>query len=808
MTEPATTVICTHCLLEVKKNTAIHETIDQDDAWFCCHGCQSVYHVLKGEGFQHFYDKRREWEAGPPEKTNVSEDLFVDQIIDHGQEMEVSFLLTGIRCASCIWLVESFLGKQEGITYVRLNYATHKARVRWIKDQITLSEIFNKINSIGYCPLPANEGGNKSLMEKERKDYFYRFSVAAFFTMQLMMYTAALYAGYFQGMDAGLRQLFRFLAWIMATPVMIYSAFPFIKNSIRSLRHKALNMDTLVFLGSGSAYLYSIAAIFDGAEIYFDTSAMIITLILLGRLIEAGAKVKAGNAVAKLLSLQPRQVRKLDIRTSETIIVAIDQIKSGDAIEILPGDTVPTDGLVISGDSEIDESMLTGESQPVLKSSKQNVFAGTSNLNGKLTVQVTESGAGTLLSKIAAAVEEAQEKKAPIQNIADSVVAYFVPVIILIALATFAVRAIQGGAFLDGVMNAVSVLVIACPCALGLATPLAILVGTGRIAQTGVILKSGETIEKLSQTDTFCFDKTGTITRGALQVNDIVSLSHRWTVNRLRLWSASLEINSRHLISNAIVHACDDQLLPVTGFKEFPGKGVSGQIDGKEIHIGNRPFMEETGVSLSRQAIQHTETLIQRQLSVVYIAIDRSLTGLIALTDSIRPEARAILNQLSGEYTTIVLTGDHHTAAQRLAQTLDIPNLQFKAELTPFDKTKMIETYNTQGRHTTMIGDGINDAPALTEAWVGIAMGKGTDIALESADAVLLRGDLNALPHFLHISKKTLSIIKQNLFWAFSYNAAAIPLAVAGVIHPIVSAAFMSLSSLIVVLNSLRLKNA
>lgn len=808
MSETDNTVTCTHCLLEMKKNTSIHETIDGKEAWFCCHGCQSVYHVLKGEGFERFYQKRSEWEPGPPEKTHVSEDLFIDSITDHGEEMEVGFLLTGIRCASCIWLVESFLGKQEGITYVRLNYATHKARVRWQKGKITLAEIFDKINSIGYCPLPAGEGGTKSMMEKERKDYFYRFSVAAFFTMQLMMYSVALYAGYFQGMDANLEEMFRYIAWIMATPVMAYSAYPFIKNSLRSLRHKALNMDTLVFLGSGSAYLYSVAAIFGGQEIYFDTSGMIITLILLGRLIEAGAKVKAGNAVAKLLSLQPRQVRKLDSQTAEAVIVPIDQIKAGDTIEILPGDTVPTDGTVVSGNSDVDESMLTGESQPVLKSTDKKVFAGTSNLNGKLTVGVSASGAGTLLSKIAAAVEEAQEKKAPIQNIADTVVRYFVPAIILIAVATFAVRTVLGGMFLEGVMNAVSILVIACPCALGLATPLAILVGTGRIARAGVILKSGETIEKLSKTNTFCFDKTGTITRGELKANTVISLSREWTIKKLLVWSASLEHNSRHLISRAIVQACDDPLLPVTSFKEFPGKGVSGRIEDTEIVIGNRRFMEEEGISFSNEAEQHIQEFIRGQLSVVCISIGDSLTGLIALTDSLRPEAREILDRLSSEHNTVVLTGDHQAAAQRLSQSLNIPSLQFKAELTPFDKTEIIKTYNANGYHTAMIGDGINDAPALTEAHVGIAMGKGTDIALESADAVLLRGDLKALQPFLRISRKTLSIIKQNLFWAFSYNAVAIPLAVAGAIHPILSAAFMSVSSLIVVFNSLRLNKS
>jgi heavy metal translocating P-type ATPase len=809
------TVTCRHCLLEVKRNAAVQETGAGETVYFCCHGCQGVYHVLTGGGFGRFYSKRRDWQPGPPETAQVSDDLFSDSIIDHGEETEVSFLLTGIRCASCIWLIESFLGKQPGISGVRVNYATHKAKVRWNRQQTNLQEIVRLVQSIGYCPLPARESTARTFLERERKDYFYRFSVAAFFSMQLMMYTAALYAGYFQGMDPGLRSLFQYLAWVLATPVMFYSAYPFVKNSIRSLRSRTVNMDSLVFLGSGSAYVYSIAAIFTGAEVYFDTSAMIITLILLGRLIEAGARVKAGNAVAKLLSLQPRLVRKLTSVPSvssvanntppqEPEIVHIDRVEPGDFIEILPGDTVPTDGRVCCGESEIDESMLTGESVPVLKNKDTQVFAGTSNLNGKLVVEVLATGKESMLSKIAAAVESTQEQKAPIQNIADSVVGYFVPGIIAIAAVTMAVRLYLETPLLDALMNAVSVLVIACPCALGLAAPLAVLVATNRIAANGVVVKGGETIEMLSKADTFCFDKTGTITRGSLKLVDIHTFTGDYEASALLQLAASVERNSRHLVGRAITGSCDDELLPVTSFKEYPGKGVAGHVEGQAVLIGSKRFMEEQGVDIADGALPLFNRDTARSLSRVCIAADRRLIGMITLTDDLREEAGPVLAALSQEYRTVILTGDNTAAADRLARTLNIPGLEVKAELTPFDKTRVLQQYREQGRHTAMIGDGINDAPALSEADVGIAMGKGTDIALESADAVLIRGDLTAVPHLLHVAKKTLKVIKQNLFWAFSYNMVAIPLAVSGTIHPIVSAAFMSISSLVVVINSIR----
>lgn len=805
-------VTCAHCLLELNKNAAIIETSDNgDEIFFCCHGCQGVYHALLDGGFSIFYDKRTDWEPGPPETVHTTEELFKSSIIKKENELEVTLLLTGIRCASCIWLVENYLKKKNGISYVRVNYATHKAKIRW-DDTTTLNEIITLLSSIGYSPLPANESSASSLVAKERKDYFYRFSIGMFFSMQVMMFTVALYAGYFQGMTEQLRNLFQWFAFIMATPVMFYSGYPFIINSIRAFRNKVLNMDTLVFLGSFSAYSYSIVAVFTGRETYFDTSSMIITLILLGRFIETGAKVKAGNTIAKLLSLQPAQVRHITNFITENYInnryeiqtISIESLQKNDYFEILPGSSIPADGIVVYGTSDVDESMLTGESVSVNKSIDANVFAGTINLNGKLAIKVIATGSNTKLSKIAEAVEEAQNRKAPIQNIADKVVGYFVPTIISIAAATFIYWFQTDHQLTNAIMTSISVLVIACPCALGLATPLAILIATGKTASLGAVVKSGDCLEILSKTDTVCFDKTGTITKGQLCIETITSIG--MDSKKLLQIASSLEASSNHLIAKALINASEGHLLKTDQIKEHPGKGIKGNVDTQQVCIGNMSFMKDNNITISTKDINVFESLIKKGATVIAVGIDRKLSGFISLVDTLRDNAKNILSDLIIQnLDTVVLTGDHLSAANHLADKLDIDKLTFFSEKTPFEKANLLKRFKEEGRHTIMVGDGINDAPALTEADIGIAMGKGTDIAIESSDIVLLRENLSIIPELLKISKKTLQIIKLNLFWAFSYNIIAIPLAASGKIHPITSAIFMSISSLFVVFNSLRI---
>ncbi len=792
-------VQCSHCMQEVNRNQAIQERIDGQDVFFCCHGCAGAYKILKTEGLGKFYSKREgEWEAGAVSNVKVSEDLFFDSIklTDTGYEVDIA--LSGIRCAACIWLIETYISKAEGVESVRVNYATHKARIRWEKGKITLAEIIDRITSIGYCPLPISKSSVETIYENEKKDYFYRFSIAAFFTMQLMIYTVALYAGYFQGINAGLKDFFEYIAWFLCTPVMFYSGYPFIKSSLQAIRKGHTTMDTLIFLGSFTAYVYSIFALFMNKEIYFDTTANIITLILLGRYIEAGAKVRTSNAVSKLLTYQPTQVRLIEDfnpeKQYESVMVHVKQVRSGQYLEVLPGDSVPADGYVVKGSTEINESMLTGESSPKYKSHGDKVFAGTININGSIVVQIEQVGATTTLSKIVQAVEDAQSSKAPIQNVADKVVAWFVPSILAIAAATFIFWYLHSGDVLTSVMTAVSVLVIACPCALGLATPLAILIATSKITKLGAVAKSGDIIERYSKADVFLFDKTGTITKGELKVESIIA-DDKKTVLAL---AASLEKNSTHLIAKAITTAYEDDFLPVTDFSEVPGKGVKGLVDGKHVLVGTKTFMAENSISVPQTAdTGHT---------IACVGIDGIFGGMITLSDSIRENAAEVLQYISRKgMKAVIITGDNRAAAEKLVQKLGVEGLEYVSDVTPFDKADIVRKYQSDRNVCVMVGDGINDAPALTTADVGVAIGQGTDIAIESSDIVLMRDELPMLTTLHETSVKTLRVIKENLFWAFSYNIVMVPLAVTGKVHPVFSAALMSVSSLLVVFNSLRI---
>jgi len=804
------TAQCRHCLLEVNKNQAVIETVNGEECVFCCAGCASVYALLQEEGFAKFYSKRDDsWEPGAVTPSNVSEELFFDSVKDTGDEYEVSLALSGIRCAACIWLIETYLSKAEGVVSVRVNYATHKAAVRWQKGAVTLKEIIDRITSIGYSPLPISQSDTAGIFEKERSDYFFRFSIGAFFSMQLMIYTVALYAGYFHGIDSGLKTMFQYAAWGLSTPVMFYSGMPFIRNSLRALKSGHTTMDTLIVMGSFTAYIYSIFALFMDREVYFDTSSMIITLILLGRYIEAGAKVRTSNAVSKLLTYQPSQVRLLADFSRETysedridaVTVPVKQVRPGDFLEVLPGDSIPADGIVVYGNTEINESMLTGEPLPQTKVVDSSVYAGTGNINGKIVMLVEHTGQSTTLSRIVKAVEDAQSAKAPIQNAADRVVSWFVPAIISVAVLTFGAWYMLSGEILTSTMTAVSVLVIACPCALGLATPLAILIATSRLTRMGAVTKAGDIIELLSKTKAIVFDKTGTVTKGELKVEEIVP--YGISSQELLTLTASVERNSAHLIAKAVSSAYLDDFLPVENFREDPGKGLSGSVNGKSVKVGTLSYLKENGVETpDKDVLKHSS----KGFTVACVSIDNIFAGFITLSDTIRDDASLMLQKLSSKgLKCFILTGDNEQSAEKLTERLGVEGLSYIADVTPFEKADIIKSFQQKYGVCAMVGDGINDAPALTTADVGIAVGEGTDIAIESSDIVLMRNELKLVSEVYGISVTTLRVIKQNLFWAFSYNIVMVPLAVTGNIHPVFSAALMSVSSLFVVFNSLRI---
>jgi Cu2+-exporting ATPase len=650
-------------------------------------------------------------------------------------------------------------------------------------------------------------------LKREQRDLLIRFGTAAFFSMQLMMYSVALYAGYFQGMSPSFKFFLHLVSLTVATPVFFYGGMPFIMGATRGLKTAHFNMDVLIVTGAGSAYFYSIYQIATGGEVYFDTSAMIITLILLGRYLEIRAKGRASEAITRLVSLSPKEARVIR-NTDEYEMIPLSTVNEGDLIHIKPGERIPLDGFVTEGASEVDESMLTGESVPVDKKDGSEVFCGTQNLYGSFIFQVTSTGDKTVLSHIIRTVEDAQARKVPVQALADRVVGYFVPVVLCLSLVTAIMWLFKDNLLTVAVMNAVSVLVIACPCALGLATPLAILVGTTGASKKGIMIKGGDIIERANKIDTVALDKTGTLTEGRPRLSSYrgVGMSDEEAL----YFAASLERYSEHSIARSIVDSVSaSALYMVENFRAVPGKGVMGEVNGNAVQAGSRSFIESTEMesNFNDPVSPDIEKWIESQegsgSTLIYLSVNGNLSGLFAVSDSVRKEAEETVKALQASGLDVILmTGDEKKAALHVGSKLNLKSDEVLARVSPVEKAEAVKGMQNRGRAVMMVGDGINDAPALVQADVGIAMGRATDIALESADIVLLRSDLGLVHHALMLSKKTYGVIRQNLFWAFIYNIIALPLAVAGVLHPIIAALSMTLSSLSVVGNSLRLKKA
>jgi P-type Cu+ transporter len=621
------------------------------------------------------------------------------------------------------------------------------------------------------------------------------------------------------------------LGWVellLATPVVLWGGWPFFERGWASIVHRSLNMFTLIAIGSGAAYLYSVAAVlvpglfpatFRDASgnlgLYFEAAAVITVLVLLGQVLELRARSQTGGAIQALLNLAPKTARRIAPGGSETD-VPISDIALGDLLRIRPGEKVPVDGVVTDGRSSVDESMVTGESIPVEKIAGDKVVGGTINGTGSLVMKAQRVGSETLLAQIVKMVGEAQRSRAPIQRLADRVASYFVPAVLVAAVITFAVWAMFGPQprAAHALVNAVAVLIIACPCALGLATPMSIMVGTGRGAREGILLRNAEALETMEKISTLIVDKTGTLTAGKPTVSTMLTADG---IDQARLLQtlASLESASEHPLAAAILAAAkqkDLALLPVTDFQSLTGKGVSGSIEGIRVAAGNAALMHDVGAS-SPAIEQQAEALRQAGQTVMFIAWDGRLAGVVGVSDPIKESTPQAIAELKREGIKVVMvTGDNHTTAAALAQKLGI---EFEAEVLPAQKAEAVKKYQSQGALVAMAGDGVNDAPALAQADVGIAMGTGTDVAMESGAIVLVKGDLRGILKARQLSRRTMGNIRQNLFFAFVYNALGVPLA-AGVLYPffglllnpMIAAAAMSLSSVSVITNALRLRQA
>jgi len=805
---------CDHCLLDFNEKDAVYDESCGKNHVFCCNGCLGIYTLINSEGLSAFYGKRKWDEKGvePALKKKIDLKPLEELVRYNNGKKEIAIFIDGIRCASCVWLNEKLLGKTAGIEYARINYATHRATIRWDPDSIGIDAIVRRILSIGYTPRPYSESEQLKARKAETHDLLVRLGTAGFLSSQLMLYSTALYAGYFQGIEHNIKRILETISLLLTLPVLFYSGMPLIKNTLAGLRRLHFTMDSLITFGSGSAFLYSIYEMAHGGKVYFDTSAMIVTLILLGRYIESAAKGKASQSIERLSELSPKDARIVRTQDGDgkTIreTIPLQTIKKGDSLEVQPGERVPLDGFVISGESEVDESLITGEAGPVAKTPGCEVIGGSINLFGSFIFAVTRTGKDTVLSGIIRCVEDAQAHKPKIQLLADRVVGYFVPGILILCLATIVGHCLNNFRVDEALMAGISVLVIACPCSLGLATPLAVLACIAVASSKGVLIRNGEVIENAGRTTHLIFDKTGTLTVGKPILQEVIILDSQQNREDILALAASVERLSEHSIGRAIItHASNEKLLQVSGLAAIPGRGVAGTVAGKRIYIGNRAMMHENNMGISAgQAVNDIATAYEKTgATVIYMAWENHVRAMFIVSDVIRDEAASTVGQLKEMNLDVsIISGDNSLTTNAIASKVGVTHAT--AEMSPKKKKDFVRKAQKSGGTIMMVGDGINDAPALTEALVGIAMGRGADIAIESADAILVRNDLHLVPYFIGLSMKTCAIIRQNIFWAFFYNIVAVPMAISGVLHPIVAASAMAASSLMVVLNSLRIR--
>jgi Cu2+-exporting ATPase len=788
---------CIHCNLPIPDADRVIGRFGDNDLHFCCHGCHGAYAIITGAGLDSFYEKRKWEEPGIPEgafETRYDESYLLRFVVQKEGLSEMSLLLEGIRCAACVWLIERVLERLDGVLETRVNYSTHAALVRYDPDKVSPVAIFRTINQLGYLPRPYSRDAAHQAAEREHRSLLVRFGTAVFLSMHLMGYSIALYAGYFQGMSPTIRLLLQYLAAAVATPVVFYSGMPFLQGAARSLRNRAPNMDLLIALGVLTAYTYSLYAILAGREVYFETAAMIISLILLGRILEHSARRKASSSIDRLLHLAPDTANKLT--GDEYIKVDSSELLIDDIIMVRPGDRLPVDGVILEGTTEVDESVITGEPFPVVRNPGNQVSSGSLNITTAVKVRVTQEAALSFVARVARLVEEAQARRAPVQAIANNIATIFVPFVILVAVATFGYWLHNSNNLETWLLNSVAVLVVACPCALGLATPTAVLVATGSAASQGILFRGGDVLETCGRVNVAGFDKTGTLTEGKPKVVAVQPIN--CSRKKLLQIAALAESGSNHPLALGIVNEAKRQGIPIEYHEaeSVPGRGVLLQTEDGQLRVGSRIFIEELGVDLPPgESSRDTE---------IHLALGEEYLGNILLADPVRPEVEAVLQTLKKlGIDSALITGDHYNAALRVANQLSIK--QVHASMSPEAKADWVKQQSDEGKIVLMAGDGINDSPALSAADVGCAMAGGTDIALESSDLVLTKPDLERLSAALILARKALRVIQQNLFWAFSYNMVAIPLAATGKLAPVYAAAAMAVSSVTVLVNSLRL---
>ena len=705
----------------------------------------------------------------------------------------------GMSCAACAARIEKQLNKKEGVFSANVNLTTEKATIDFDPKLITVDEMIDKIEKIGFSASEISETQEK--LEKETFFQKYKLLFSVIFSLPLLfsMFAHMLkWTWYPEILMSPVTQL------ILATPVQFIAGMQFYKGAYLNLKQGGANMDVLVALGTSAAYFYSIYNLITGVnELYFETSAILITLILLGKYFEARAKSKTSDAIKKLIDLQPKTAKVL--RDGIEMEIPVEKVVLNDIIIVRPGEKIPVDGVIIEGFTSIDESMISGESLPVDKKEGDEVTGATVNGHNVIKIKATRLGKDTVLANIIKIIEEAQGSKAPIQRMADVISNYFVPIVVSIAIITFAVWYffITNQDFTASILAFTAVLVIACPCALGLATPTSIMVGTGKGAEYGILFKGGEHLEKTHKINAILFDKTGTITKGKPEVTDI--LTSNIDKEEFLLLSASAENNSEHPIAKAIVNNVNVPLLETNNVKAIPGYGLEAVIENKEIHIGNERYFKDLSIKIPDNFINSKNNFEEEGKTVVLVAVNNEFKGIIAVADVVKEDSENTIKMLRDlDIDVYMITGDNKKTAEAIAKKVGIENVF--AEVLPGNKAEKVKEIKLQGKIVAMVGDGINDAPALAVADIGIALGTGTDIAIETADITLMKDSLTSVVIAILLSKAVMKNIKQNLFWALFYNSIGIPAAAAGFLNPVIAGAAMAFSSVSVVANALRLK--
>ena len=806
---------CFHCGLPVYESGKVTGDVKGNSKVFCCEGCKTVSIAICEAGLEGFYNRLPEdIHLTVPSETAAQADIYdinevQSEFADTNSDIrEVTLLIEGIHCAACVWLIENILEKADGVREARVNLAAKKLRVRWGNNAIKLSEIIKRVGSVGYSAVPFSPDAAIEEAESSRRSSLFRIGFAGFVAMNMMWISIALWTGAAEG---EYRDFFRQTGMALALFTLTYSGYPFFRNSFFGLKGFYLTMDLPIAIGSLATFLYSAYITLvapESGDVYFDTVVALIFIILIGRHLETSSRAMAIDATGRLMQLQPKVATI--IRDGIESTVHVKTVKEGETILVRPGERIALDAEVIEGKSNVDESIITGESKMVEKTIGSFLAAGTMNENGFLSGRVTHSLADGALSKMAKLVDQAQSTKAPTQAIAEKVVPWFIAATLSISAVTFFFW--YGTGLEKALLTAVSVLIITCPCALGLATPMAVTAGMSLGSRVGALVKNGASIEALATADRFVFDKTGVLTEGKRSVIDIITFNG-FSKDELLSVSASVESHSEHNIAKAIVFAAETKNVPIvrSGLIDFlatPGAGVVATLGENKIVIGSRQMIEMDGVS--SEGIDLKEYYAKGQ-TVVFCAIGGKLAGLFVVGDQLRDGAPEVIDFLRKERSKIsVFTGDVREVAEYVAKSLNLfgsDDITIKSEMKPEDKYDEVERYQKEAKETVvMIGDGVNDAPALAKADIGIAISSGADVSVQSADIILTGGSLYKLIKAIKLSRITTKIIRQNIAISLVYNVVLVPMAVMGLLTPVFAAIVMPLSSLTVVGNTLRVR--